>query len=120
MTRFKIEIKNLSVDLILFLKFSLGTVFYSAQLHNINIMIKSRSIGISHERKKKILDINISYTPKEVVHSFSSYVLSQEENDAFPYGLEHHTPCKVTRNSVNTEFESFYQGLLLDISTIPE
>ena len=89
-------------------------------LHNINTAIKSRSTTISHKHKKKILDINVSYFPKEVVHNFSSYVLSQEENDAFPYGLEHHTPCKVTRNSVNTEFESFYQGLLLDISTIPE
>ena len=98
MTRFKNEIKNLSVDLILFLKFSLSTVFYSAQLHNINIMIKSRSIAISHEHKKKILDINISYTPKEVVQNFSSYVLSQEERDALPYGLEHHIACKVAKN----------------------
>ena len=98
MTKFKNEIKNLSVDLILFLKFSLSTVFCSVQLHNINIMIKSRSIAISHEHKKKILDINISYSPKEVVQNFSSYVLSQEERDALSYGLEHHMPCKVARN----------------------
>ena len=55
-----------------------------------------------------------------MVHNFSSYVLSQEEPEALSYGLEHHIPSKVTRNSVNTEFESFYQSLLLDISTIPE
>ena len=36
------------------------------------------------------------------------------------YGLEQHIPSKVTRNSVNTEFESFYQSLLLGISIIPE
>ena len=36
------------------------------------------------------------------------------------HGLEHHIPSKVTRNSVNTEFESFYQSLLRDISIIPE
>ena len=48
------------------------------------------------------------------------YVLSQEEHEVLPYGLEHHIPSKVTRNSVSTEFESFYQSLLLDISTIPE
>ena len=67
-----------------------------------------------------VCNSNISYTPKEVVYNFSSYVLSQEEHEALSYGLEHHTPSKVTRNSVNTEFESFYQSLLLDISTIPE
>ena len=34
--------------------------------------------------------------------------------------FEHHIPSKVTRNSMNTEFESFYQSLLRNISTIPE
>ena len=37
-----------------------------------------------------------------------------------PLCLKHHIPSKVTRNSVNTEFESFYHSLLLDMSTIPE
>ena len=37
-----------------------------------------------------------------------------------PLCLKHHIPSKVTRNSVNTEFESFYQSLLRNISTIPE
>ena len=37
-----------------------------------------------------------------------------------PLCLKHHIPSKVIRNSVNTEFESFYQSLLLDMSTIPE
>ena len=50
----------------------------------------------------------------------TGYVLSQEEHEALSYGLDYHIPSKVTRNSVNTEFESFYQSLLLDISTIPE
>ena len=36
------------------------------------------------------------------------------------YGLEHHIPSKIARNSVNTESESFYQRLLVDLSTIPE
>ena len=46
--------------------------------------------------------------------------MSQEEHEALSYGLEHHIPFKVTGNSVNTEFERFYQSLPLDISTIPE
>ena len=71
-------------------------------------------------KQQKCYNSKISYTPKEVVHNFSSYVLSQEEHDALSHGLEHHIPSKVTRNSMNTEFESFYLSLLLDISTIPE
>ena len=95
-------------------------------MHKIIIAIKNRSIAICRKHKKKILNLrhklisNISYTPKEVVHIFSSYILSQEEHDALSHGLEHHIPSKVTRNSVNTEFESFYQSLLRDISIIPE
>ena len=122
----KNEIKNLSVQL----KLSLSTILYSALLHRINIAIISRSIAISRKHKKKILNLqhkqqkcynsNVSYTPKEVVHNFSSYVVSQEEHEALSHGLEHHMPSKVTRNSVNTEFESFYQSLLRDISTISE
>ena len=120
------EIKNLSIQL----KLSLSTVLYSVLLHKINIVIKSRSIAIIHKHKNKILNQqhkqqkcyanNISCTPKEVVQNFSSNLLSQEEHDALLYGLEHHIPSKIARNSVNTEFESFYQRLLLDISTIPE
>ena len=95
-------------------------------MHKIIIAIKNRSIAICRKHKKKILNLrhklisNISYTPKEVVHIFSSYILSQEEHDALSHGLEHHIPSKVTRNSIKTEFESFYQSLLLDMSTIPE
>ena len=122
----KNEIKSLSIQL----KLSLSTILYRVLLHEINITVKSISIAISRKHKKKILNLqhkqqkcynsNVSYTPKEVVHNFSSYVVSQEEHDALSHGLEHHMPSKVTRNSVNTEFESFYQSLLRNISTIPE
>ena len=91
------EIKNLSIEL----KLSLSTVLYCVLLHNINIATKSRSIAISHchkhkrknlnlqHKQKKSYNSNISYTTKNVVHNFSSYVLSQEEHEAFSYGLEH-------------------------------
>ena len=60
------------------------------------------------------------YVPKEVVHNFSSYKLSKEEHEALSYSLDYHIPSKVTRNSLNTEFEMFFQNLLNDISAIPE
>ena len=80
-------------------------------MHKIIIAIKNRSIAICRKHKKKILNLrhklisNISYTPKEVVHIFSSYILSQEEHDALSHGLEHHVTSKVTRNSVNIELK---------------
>ena len=77
----KNEIENLSIQL----KLSLSTILYS--VHEINITVKSISIAISRKHKKKILNhqhkqqkcynSNISHTPKEVEHNFSSYVLSQ-------------------------------------------
>ena len=80
----------------------MSTILYSALLRKINIAIKSRSIAICRKHKKKILNLqhkqrkcynsNISYTPTEVVHNFSSYVLSQQEHDALSHDLEHHTP----------------------------
>ena len=35
-------------------------------------------------------------------------------------GLDQHIPCTVNYNSINTEFELFYQNILRDISHIPE
>ena len=54
------------------------------------------------------------------MHNFSSYVASQKEHDSLSHGLEHHIPSKLRSNPVNTEFESFFQSLLRDISTISE
>ena len=52
-----------------------------------------------HHKQQNCYNSNISCTPKEVVHSFSSYVLSQEEQHALSYGLKHHTLSKVKRNT---------------------
>ena len=54
------------------------------------------------------------------VHNFSSYNLSQVEINALSYGLDHHIPTNINRNSIKTEFESFFQSLLRDISHMPE
>ena len=54
------------------------------------------------------------------VHNFSSYNLSQVEINALSYGLDHHIPTNINRNSITTEFESFFQSLLRDICHMPE
>ena len=125
--RLKSEIRKISIQL----KLSLGLlVVYSPFLHKINITVKSRSIAISFKHKKKLMNLRKKqqehnkraavYVPKEVVHNFSSYKLSKEEHEALSYSLDYHIPLKVTRNSLNTEFEMFFQNLLNDISVIPE
>ena len=68
------------------------------------------------EQNKK----TVVYVPNEVVHNFSLYKLSKEEHEALPYSLDYQIPSKVSRNSLNTEFEIFFQNLLNDILAIPE
>ena len=60
------------------------------------------------------------YVSKEVVHNFSSHKLSKEEQEALSQSLDYHICFKVTINSLNTEFEMFFQNLLNDISATAE
>ena len=57
---------------------------------------------------------------KKIVHNFSSYNLSQEEINALSYGLDHHVPTNINKNSIVTEFELFFQNLLKGIPNMPE
>ena len=57
---------------------------------------------------------------KNIVHNYSSYVLSKDEQIALSYGLENHIRTKISRIAINTESEQFYQRLLNDISHIRE
>ena len=55
-----------------------------------------------------------------IVHNYSSYVLSEDEELTLSYGLENRITTKISRIAINTEFEQFYHRLLHDISHIPE
>ena len=57
---------------------------------------------------------------KNTVHNFSSYQLSTDEYTASLYGLDHHIPTRLNNNRIHTEFKQFYQGILKDISHLPE
>ena len=54
------------------------------------------------------------------MQNFSSYQLSTDEYTVLSYGLDHHIPTRLNSNRIHTEFEQFYQGILKDISHIPE
>ena len=49
--------------------------------------------------------------PRNIVHNFSSYDLTAEEQHILSYGLDHHIPTRLNENEVKTEFETFFYGL---------
>ena len=49
---------------------------------------------------------------KQIIHNFSSDVLSSDEEIAFPYGLEQHILSSLNKTDINAEFEQLYHGLL--------
>ena len=107
-----------------------NALLYDALLHQVNIAVRSRYKVISIRHQKKIINLiknqkknyenNKPYLMKHMVHSFSSFALTEEEMTAFAYGLDHHIPTNINKKAIFTEFEQFFQTLLRDISHIPE
>ena len=93
------------------LKSILGLFLYSALIGEINHVIKSRYKAIKF-RQQVLL--------KSIVHNFSSYSLTQGEQEALSYASDHHIQTNINRNNIKTEFESFFQNLLYHLSDMPE
>ena len=58
--------------------------------------------------------------PTHTIHNFLSYVMSNEEYTALSFGLNHHIPAKSKDVPIEVEFEQFYQGLLRNLTHIPD
>ena len=96
--RLKSKIKKIAIQL----KLPLSWLVYSVLLQKINIPIKSRSSAISFKHKKKLMILRKKrqehnkrvavYVPKEVLHKFSRYKLSQEVHEALSYSVYYHIP----------------------------
>ena len=124
--KLKQEIKVLSTQL----KIALLMLIYTMPLHRINLAVKSRIKSIAKRYEKKLSkfrkrqqksDIkSCIQVSKNTKHNFSSYTLSDDEIMALNYGLDEHVPYMVNYNSINVEFELFYQNILRDISHISE
>ena len=102
---------------------------YSVLLNRINIAIKSRVKVIKLRHIKKICNLRKRYgkdklsetkPPKNVIHNFSSYDLTEEEIQALSHVLGQHIPSNPDRYKINTDFEYFYQNVLNDISDLPQ
>ena len=108
---------------------SLSLMVYSVLLNRINIAIKSRAKVIKLRHNKKICNLRKRHStdklsktkaPKNIIHNFSSYGLTEEEIQALSHGLDQHIPSNPDRYKINTDFEYFYQNILNDISDLPQ
>ena len=112
------------------LKGVLDLFLYNALVHKIELAIKSRFKSISLQHQKKLLKFGKAHSAKNwdiypdlmkhIVHTVSSYNLSQVKINALSYGLDHHISTSIKRNAITTEFESLFQSLLRDISNMSE
>ena len=118
-------IRNCKINII---KTSLGLIVFNAVIHQVEVVIRSRLVAIKKRHEKKLFNlqqqnVNVSDSAvftKQIIHSFSLYNLSRDEELALSYGLDQHIPNNSTRNTIETEFELFYQGLLKNISHVLE
>ena len=74
--------------------------------------MRQETTNYADERKRSYI--------KNTAHNFSSYVLSNEEYTALSFGLDHHIPTKSKNVVIEVEFEQFYQGLLRNLTHIPD
>ena len=103
----------------------LNTVF-----HELNVALKSKFKVVSSRHQKKLSNLRKHQTAKTIelkphsikntVQNFSWYQLSTDEYTTLSYGLDHHISARLNNNRIHTEFEEFYQGILKDITHIPE
>ena len=54
-----------------------------------------------------------------MTETISTYTLTKNEDEALMYELDQYIPLSTDKNTIETEFEYFYQNILNDISDIP-
>ena len=104
----------------------LGLILFNIVIDQVEGVIRSRLAAIMKRHEKKLFNlrrqnVNVSHSAvvtKQIIHTFSSYNLSRDEELALCYGLDQDIPNNSTRNTIKTEFELIYQGLLK--KNIPE
>ena len=99
------------------LKSLLGLFLYHVLLHQVRFAVKSRQKTILIRHEKKVIkfrkDQNIAPQShknsfvKCIIHTFSSYDLSDAEITALSHGLDTHIPANPNSNKTATEFELF-------------
>ena len=52
-----------------------------------------------------------------MTETISTYTLTKNEDEALMYELDQYIPLSTDKNTIETEFEYFYQNILNDISS---
>ena len=99
-------------------------------LDHLNNVVKRKQTAILLRQHKKLEKFRIRQNKHTsvkqnnfqscIAHNFSSCSLSQAEINALSFGLHQGIPTNIKRNSIQTEFESFYQKLVNNMPNIPE
>ena len=55
-----------------------------------------------------------------IVHNFSSYILSEEERKALAHGLDHYIPDRIDKRKLEVEFEHLYKNILWNAENLGE
>ena len=126
--KIKREINRLTFKL----KNTVNNTIFNAVIYKLNIITKSRSEAVKKRHDQKLSKLrrknDFSFTndvskfvKSTVLHNFSSYSLTREEQIALSFGLEQHIPIITNRNLIHTEFEHFHKNLLTQSAfTCPE
>ena len=106
---------------------SLGLILFNAIIKKTNVAVKSRIKTITYRHEKKLnnlrkLQQNYVYTKtkqhhvRQIIYTFTSYVLSRDEEIALSYGLDQHIPSNLNRlilklnsNNFIKDFSKTYQ-----------
>ena len=81
-----------------------------------------QSKKLENLRKKETRNKDAQETNRlpNIVHNFSSYQLSNEEQKALSYGLDHYIPERIDKRRLEVEFENLYQNILWSADKIGE
>ena len=99
-------------------------------LHRINVAVKNRAKAITTRHLNKLSNLrnkrstyskNVNHTSfiKSTVYNMSSYTLTEDEYNAFAFGLDHHIPGRTNKNITVTEFELYSQSINRYVNEIP-
>ena len=121
----KCNLKREVIQLSMKLKSQVGLVLFNGVIYSLDKSIKQKSITVTKRHEKKLVKLrkdkrltfgeNIKYI-RHTVHNFSSHQLSSKEEEVLQFGLDEHIPSVCNWNKLFTEFETFYQNILKDIS----
>ena len=123
----KVELQDSSKMLRTYMSF----LFYYALLYKVRIIVadKKKTWSVRHEKKLNNLRcvhlnitecVNLNISVPNVIHNFSTYMLSDNEMKLLSYSLEHYIPNKENGKKVQVEFGRFFHDISPHVTHLNE